>query len=179
MRGTFKAVLATALTVGIMTFASQVYAVTLDTSSTEYLGKVEPGVPSNEADELAYVNALLSLALGDTTVVGDPPQDNLVTRDGNACSGGICEAATDPAKTETDDATGIDVSGFTYLLAKYGGGLSLVFDVTGLTEVDIPAQGLSHYTLFTPGDTPQVPEPATLLLLGGAMVGLGVWRRKR
>ena len=34
--------------------------------------------------------------------------------------------------------------------------------------------------VFEPdGDIPEIPEPSTVLLMGGALLGLGYWRKRR
>ena len=189
-----RAVLAIAFAVAIMGFAPQ--ALALDINSDEFLGLIIPGTPAGDADEVTYVNALLDLPLGGSTTVTINNQVNGIFRSNNECSGSTCEdavlAGLVKSTGENPSPDDINVTGFTYLLAKYDAeqGGSLVWDITGLTSVDIPSNfgdcgngagcGLSHYTLMNPGDTPppSVPEPGTLLLLGSAMLGLGFWTRK-
>jgi hypothetical protein len=166
--------------------ASPADAVTLTQSSSLYLGSIVPNVPASPADEASYINALLDLAVSTTGTFSG----QALSRSANTLCGSSCPDAT--ALGSLVDITGNDInvgSGFTYLLAKYdaskGGGL--VWYVAGLTGViDVQPTfgscgsggcGLSHITAFNPGGT--VPEPGTLLLLGGGLVALGIWRPNR
>jgi hypothetical protein len=180
-RAASKGFLAVALIVGCVGLASHASAVLLDTSSSEFMGTIVPDVPAGTDDERSYVNALVALAPNTSTTFSG--QD--IDRSGNTLCYPNCPAATgNPTKDDSGVNTGIDVTGFTYLLAKYdaaqGGGL--VFYVADLTgDVDVQATfgtcgsggcGLSHVTLWN------VSEPGTLLLLGASLIGLGFLRRK-
>jgi hypothetical protein len=174
-----------ALALGLGAVSAHAYTVPLDLGSELYLGRVSPGTPSSEGDEVNYINTLLAQPVpsGPTLVAGQT-----YIRSGNACAGCLTAVEDDSSKTQFGgaeaDLKSIDLgtSGWSYLLAKYGGGNSLVFDVRGLTgEVDFLGRfngnGISHVTLYNPGTS--VPDGGfTLMLLGGALVGLEGLRRK-
>jgi hypothetical protein len=185
-RTTLKAALAVALILCVVGLASQASA--LDQTSDEYLGSYTPPEPASAEDEVGYINDLISVALNTTDTIDGVTYD----RSGNLCDGGACPEAVEAGAFKSGDDpdnTGIDVTGFTYLIGKYDGpnGGGVVFYVAGLTSVDLPANlfgdgnsqyGLSHYSLYNPGTT-TVPEPGTLLLVGSGLVALGIWRRRR
>jgi hypothetical protein len=153
-----------------------------------YIGHINDSVPSDLADELGYINNLITLSKGQAaTPIGSETYDRIGSTLVGPFSAAILTGAT---KTNTSVGTGIDATGFTYLLAKYdahnAGGY--VWLVSGLTDVTVPnsnindnpppaGYGLSHYSLYNPGTS--VPDGGvTLMLLGGALVGIETLRRR-
>jgi hypothetical protein len=184
--------------------AAPVSAATLAIGDSNQLGYIDPGTPASTELEAAYINFMTDLASGETDTYdgAKPSQDNEITRTTNVLCGfsGACPDATDTGafKDSTDPSTTIDLGdGWTYLLAKYDGPNfgSVVWYVAGLDEVTIPetggGYGLSHYTLFNPGDGGDddnvdggdddnaAAEPTTLLLLGSGLVAASARLRRR
>lgn len=186
----FAVVCAIALAVS----APSALAVSLTTGSAQYLGLIDDGIPSSPSLEASYINSLIGITPGSpTTTIGT---ENY-TRSTNPCPVGGCPTATDvgsfkldrdegPAAVNPVIHLGIDVTGWTYLLAKYNGPnygsvVWYVGDMTG--TVDIPewlpdSQGyqISHYSLYNPTSVPE--GGMTLMLLGGALLGLETLRRR-
>lgn len=161
------------------------------TLTLDYLiGTVVPAHPADPGDELAYANNLINWYNAGGGAGADP-------------SVGIYTYALDPGVAVPDPvlalATGgvqsvgvpgfpIDVTGYTYLWAKFGEDGALYY-LDSLTSVDgfDPAWGpftqegggLSHVTLFGPGSTTRVPEAGALLLFGSGLIGLVGYRRMR
>ena len=172
-------------TIGALGLAGSARALT----SRDALGFIVSGEPSSVADEVVYINNLLSLP--------NSPLPNSATIDGHTytkekSTAGL-PAAVSAGSTGVDSpANGsVDVTGFTYLLAKYDGpnGGDLVWYVGNLTGVQtIPTNafgandsqyGLSHWELFNPGTPPRVPDGgATMTLLGFSLLCLEAVRRK-
>jgi len=82
----------------------------------------------------------------------------------------------------------LDVTGYDYLKLKWDGMYQfyyldgttgdVFFESTVFNDQGQP-QALSHYTFFSPSETFQTPEPATLLLLGMGLLGVGIASRKK
>jgi hypothetical protein len=172
-----------------MGFASQASA--LDTTSDEYAGNVNNGIPANPANEVIYINTLIDQALGSVTAI----DGQTYTRSDNPCTpnlGGCPDALLEGNSRNETGANSVDVTGFDWLLGKYDAAQagSLVWwvgDLTGLQT--IPAVfgtcgaigcGLSHWALYnSTGEGPGVPEPSTLALLGVGLLGLAGLARRR
>lgn len=169
-----------ALVLGVLlgAFSAKALPITLDTSSAQYLGSVDPSTPANEASEVAYINKLIGMGVNSTVSFSG----NEFVRSGNSFAA-LPTAALLPDwdKDETNPSNVIDITGWTYLFAKYGNGNAIgglvwfVGDLTG--EVQVPSHKLSHWSVFNPKTS--VPDGGTtVMLLGAALLGLGALKRK-
>ena len=166
------------------------------------LGSVVPGVDygnfgGQTGGDVVMVNTLIPLALNATASPlgqqSSPSTPTLYTRSGNAFSP-LPTAVTTGASGQS--GSGLSIvggyveitlgSGFTYLAAKWDGpqGGAMVYDIAGLaagTVIDLPqtafGHGMTGWTLID--GTTTVPDGGTtVLLLGAALSGLGLVRRK-
>jgi hypothetical protein len=156
------------------------------------LGWYTPPEPASLTAEANYINHLRLLAAG-----AGPVLDGGFTYDRrNSSLAGPFDAADPVGASKTNDTdigfdpANINVSGWTYLIAKYDGpnAAAMVWLVDGLTSVSVPANwpnppgggnwGLSHYSLFNGGQYLLPDGGATLMLMGAALVGLAALRRK-
>ena len=150
----------------------------LDTTSSTYVGSVNPSAPSNPANEVDYINELIELTINTSTTF----ESQTLVRSGNVLT--LPQAdVTGGIKDDSTPSNVIDISGWTYLYAKYGSGNEIigayVWLVSGLTgEVEVPSAKLSHWSLYNPGRTTVPDGGSALLLLGGAVTALGFLRRK-
>lgn len=167
----------------------------------QFLGDVVPALPEGDADETAFINAMIAITPppGSTTLTINS-HNNIITRSGNTFSGSFKQAdvSTLVSLSNVKSGTGTIVvgSGYEYLYAFYGSGntlsgfsgdqVALVWDLTGFTgDFTVPTDALSHFELFNPGsgDLPpvvtSVPDGgSTVALLGAALTGIGLLRNK-
>ncbi len=177
-------VLACALALGLTPLVAG--ATELTFGDQYYIGHINDGIPSSPADEVSYINNLITLGTEQpVTPIGTEAYDRL---DSALVASFPTAVITDNYRDESGNNLGIDVTGYKYLLAKYDAfhAGSYVWDVSGLTgEIAIPAAdppcgqyGLSHYSLYN-YKPPTVPDGgATVMLLGGALVAIAAFRRK-
>jgi hypothetical protein len=150
------------------------------------VGTVEPAVPADPSDELTYSNNLITFWNG-----GADPSGGGYTYDVTIAGAGgsvptPLDLATGGVQFDAGDVSGLDLTGYTYVFAKFGQDGALYYLDGSITSLDgfDPAWGpftqqgggLSHVTLFGPGTT-RVPEAGTLMLLGFGLAGVGTLRR--
>ena len=149
-----------------------------------FVGYILPGNAPGDAAEFEWVKALVQMAPGTSEVWPSSGPDDTAYSSNNFASLPV-PTTYQKFNTSVQPTGGIDVTAYNYVLAKYGSGGTHVWYVAGLGSVTVPdpidipgmnGGGLSHYALL---DGVTVPDGgATLMLLGGALVGLGALRRK-
>ena len=175
-----------ALTCGLVLALSASTAQAVTINDDNYLGSLANATPSDSASQITYINHLIGMAVNTTQT--DPPtnlpgNNTNFTRSDEPCSDfGGCPAATAGISDQAPSAN-INVTGWTWLYVKYGGGAHVwyVGNLSGSIPVPLDGGALggqSHYALYNL--TTQVPDGgATLGLLGLGMLGLGYLRRRK
>jgi hypothetical protein len=166
-----------ALALAVAGFLAPAQALTI--GDANYLGSASPGLPSGEGNEEDYIDQLVSMAIN--TTFGTSPGstgDNYFVRSGNAFANlPAADFIDKPAFPNYE----VSVTGFVYLLAKFGKAkdaqISHIWYVGNLSgNVSVPsgtsstANNLSHVSRF---NRTSVPDGAsTLALLGLGLVAL-------
>jgi hypothetical protein len=156
------------------------------------------GGGSNLANELALAQFLLNMAASSSDsngpALGGGPC-NISTATGCAATSNVEYAAVIATGIQAKDNDFTVDAGFQFALAKYGSGQNqggyVLYALNG-AATSLPLQsntlwgksgtqqyGLSHFTAFSASTTFRVPDGgATMILLGAALGGLGVLRRR-
>ena len=177
----------TAIGAGLaLTLLSSSAASALTITDMRFVGTVVDGVPSSEANEVNYINSLVTQALGTTVACTLEPTEQCI-RSSNVLPLTLANS-TDFTKDQTG-APFFVAGSFEYIIAKYGSAQSdggeYVFWIAGLTGPQtLPTTfgpggpALSHFSRVNATATTVPDGGATAALLGLGMAGLGVIRRR-
>jgi hypothetical protein len=181
--------------------ASTVSVTSLEINDQYYVGYVTPGTPKSGAAQESFINELIEL---NWMTSGSCPKSNTCYRSNELDDEMLPGALHDPNPNNGNmfpnggKPGGVDITGYAYVLGSYskhfmdyGVATSHIWYVGGLTGlVLLPDQEnkfsqLGEITRFMgqpqtpPPPPPAVPDGGTsVMLLGSAMVGLGMLRRK-
>jgi hypothetical protein len=179
-----------------LTITAAAQAVTLNLQSSYLIGYAAPGVPADPYYETERLQALVDWynagSANGTSLGGFFNGTTVTLLAGSGVPDPDLPDAVFGFKEEDENVVlqDIDVSGYTYLMGKYGksgsGQISVYFYVGGLGSVNLSntvsfgtavSGALSHWSLFNPHGVPD--GAATAALLGLSLLGLGVIARRR
>jgi hypothetical protein len=178
----FRYLLSAAAGLGLLAASAVSYAIPLNIGDANYLGRIVDGIPSNAANEIVYINNLITLGAG---AAATPCGTETCDRLNSTLVGPFPDAELAGAARDDTGGTTVDATDFQYILGKYdaaqAGSLVWFFASGAPGDVTLPSTlnglGLSHISLYNPGGGGQeVPEPGTLLMLGAGLLGLGLLR---
>jgi hypothetical protein len=175
-----RSMICTAFCAAMLAFSHDAHALALTFSDSHAIGSVSNGWPSGDSDKLNYVNHLIEMALGTNEQANGQKysrSDNAFGPPGQAVLAGHING--------TGTTVNLGSGGlFSYLFATYntpnnGSQVWYVGDLSGI--ITIPARfngyALSGWTLFAAAEN--IPDGgATVMLLGAALLTLGVVRRR-
>jgi hypothetical protein len=192
--------LACALGLALTGSSASADVITLTPDAAEYVGAIRDGYRMSEVYEDWYINQLIRLNTTNPTQIRTPSAEpyNCPQHDQGSCTETYFRDPTLPSSglpaarlagaARVAGTTAVTMTGFTYIIAKYGSGSGVahVWYVPGLTEnhavfipqrLAVPNQtttfALHHYTMFAAPD-----GGMTLMLLGGALLGIETLRRR-
>jgi hypothetical protein len=147
------------------------------------VGSIDNGIPSSEANEAGWVSQLITLGANVGPVASTNPAGETLQRSSAPITWPTTAVTFVKKEAEgTLDLTPL-VTGFTFILAKYGNGAdagqhSDVYFVNGHVGefTGLPTAGLSHVSYFGGGSVPD--GGATVALLGLGLAALALIRRK-
>jgi hypothetical protein len=198
-----KRIISLSFALALAALPSSAYAVTI--GADELLGIVEPGLPAIAANRMVMINGLLEGWTGvdgyndgaaSGTIMGDNPNDpqtEVYTLKYSATT--VIPAPPAPLATTssptvvTGNLTFILTNTADWIAAKFGndvavfyiGNLAAGTEITlslGGTGWDPQGHGLSGYTLFNEDETTVPDGGTTAMLLGCALIALGVLRHR-
>ena len=165
--------------------------INLGIGDTTYVGSVNDGIPSSPANEVIYINTLITRPAGSG--------DLLIGTETYNRMGSTLFAAlpiSDLTGALKFDSTNVgDATGFEYVLGKYDAAQagSLVWYLGGIANLDLVSlpltyngHGISHLSLYNATGTPPPPPPpppsvpdggSTVMLLGIALGAIALARR--
>ena len=176
---------------------------TVPVNAADLIGTITNGTPANPTNETAYVNNELTLFNGGTISnpmgqtyalagagqggsVNSPPLPMPAVLDTTQGSGG---QITSGVQNQTTFRLNLG-SGYNYLMVKWDG-VDALYDIQGLTGTvtvtnDVvfnsgtnpQPQAASHADLFNPTSVGVPDSASTAVLLGVALIGIGLLRRK-
>jgi hypothetical protein len=184
----FSRVLIAALMIALLFSATASASLTI--GDANYVGNVINGAPASPANEVSYINTLITLAAGAAnSAIGGQTYNRL----SSTHLGPFATAVTTDTIRDDTGNNMIDLGSMTYqyVLAKDGNIGSFVwFSAAGFTGmVEVPSDlngaakggGLSHVSFYNKGEG-VIPEPGTMLiwLVGLAAAAAGtVFLRRR
>jgi hypothetical protein len=163
----------------MLAFSGKAHGLTLAIGDSHEIGSVLNGWSSSDSDKLAYVNHLVGMALGTSGQYAGQKY----ARSNNGFSP-INQAVLASRVSGTGTSINLGSGGlYSYLFATYNtpnntSEVWYVGDLSGIITIPSKASGyaLSGWTLYATAEN--VPDGgATMMLLGAALVALGVVRR--
>jgi hypothetical protein len=170
--------------------AAIIVSPTLSVGDAYYVGLINDGIPSNPADEVSYINNLITLATGaGNTTIGSETYNRISSTNTQTFATAV---TTNSAKDESENPSTILTGVFQYIIGKYDAsqaGSLVWFNADGFSgTVTVPStlngKGVSHISVYNRGSpgggVEEIPEPLSIVVwsvLGAAALG-GVYIRR-
>ncbi len=172
-------IVCTAFCAAMLAFSHDARALALTIGDSHEFGSVVNGWSSGDSDKLAYVNHLVGMALGASEQANGQKYARSNNAFGSPSQAGLAGLVNGTGTTINLGSGGL----YSYLFATYNtpNNASEVWYVGNLSGIiTIPSKtngnALSGWTLFATAES--IPDGgATMMLLGAALVALGVVRR--
>jgi hypothetical protein len=172
-------IICTAFCAAMLAFNHDARALALTVGDSHELGSVMNDWSSGDSDKLAYVNHVIGMALGTSEQASGQKYVRSNNSFGSLTQAGLAGLVNGTGTTINLGSGGL----YSYLFATYNtpsntSEVWYVGNLSGIITIPAKAMGyaLSGWTLFATAES--IPDGgATMMLLGAALVALGVVRR--